>query len=677
MISLLSLALVGPTGAIALFQQIGNDASPATGHAAVIAQGVSFLPENGAAWRIVEDTAESLDVAVPETRTLGFTVAVNDGVLVNDYSFGVQTRVAAGEAAFVAAGASQQRASISGGNAPYLRIGLVNAAEANDAGGDTLIFAGDAFTAPDGRRDIDLVRDVLQNDEESRVGAGNGPSLVHIISGSAVLDDGQETFELSAGESAEITGEFSVRALQNDTVFIAAVVGAQVPVMPRFSGTLTLDIRACPDTVTREQLQANAANRSDAGFTDCTPVTDAWDAGMRINLNLPDGDRLRLNEADETDTDGVVVWQPLAFGEYVLGRVTEFPDGYTDYLVTDGNLGIVQRGNFTIDRNNLDPYRVIYLLQDADDEGAATVNYFYCNVDSVDAWNADDCVPMEGPVGTELIINDTPSQTIADAELLETGVYRWNDLPVAESETPASSEPGSYLIAFDTDQNTDIPDTVVTVDGAEWIEGAGAYQFTLTPAQPQATINYYLTNVNAPEESGTLRITGVACASDSQSDAECDANGEVQLPGITVTIVEGGDVLTEAIAALDGSTLVWSNIPLGLTLVVSDFNVIAPTGYTVSHIVDTDSGTSGPEVSAVLDENNTTLDFRVYLVPTAADDDADGLSNDDETNIYGTDPQDPDSDADCFSGGSEVLNFGTDPLDDTDFPANAACDVAG
>ena len=42
---------------------------------------------------------------------------------------------------------------------------------------------------------------------------------------------------------------------------------------------------------------------------------------MRINLNLPDGDRLRLSDADLTDEDGVAVWDGLVFGDYVLGRV--------------------------------------------------------------------------------------------------------------------------------------------------------------------------------------------------------------------------------------------------------------------------------------------------------------------------------------------------------------------
>lgn len=49
------------------------------------------------------------------------------------------------------------------------------------------------------------------------------------------------------------------------------------------------------------------------------------------------------------------------------------------------------------------------------------------------------------------------------------------------------------------------------------------------------------------------------------------------------------------------------------------------------------------------------------------DSDGDGLSDDDEINIYGTDPFNPDTDGDGLTDGQEVLIHGTDPLNpDTD-----------
>jgi len=46
----------------------------------------------------------------------------------------------------------------------------------------------------------------------------------------------------------------------------------------------------------------------------------------------------------------------------------------------------------------------------------------------------------------------------------------------------------------------------------------------------------------------------------------------------------------------------------------------------------------------------------------AQDSDQDGLLDDDETNLYGTDWTNPDTDGDTFLDGEEVLDFGTDPL---------------
>jgi len=59
----------------------------------------------------------------------------------------------------------------------------------------------------------------------------------------------------------------------------------------------------------------------------------------------------------------------------------------------------------------------------------------------------------------------------------------------------------------------------------------------------------------------------------------------------------------------------------------------------------------------------------------SADTDGDGLSNDDETNIHGTDPNDADSDDDSLNDGDEVNIHGTDPLD-PDSDDDGLCDAA-
>ncbi|MCH7227809.1 thrombospondin type 3 repeat-containing protein, partial [Haloferula sp. A504] len=62
----------------------------------------------------------------------------------------------------------------------------------------------------------------------------------------------------------------------------------------------------------------------------------------------------------------------------------------------------------------------------------------------------------------------------------------------------------------------------------------------------------------------------------------------------------------------------------------------------------------------------TALSDYGLLRPTAADTDGDGLSDDDENNIYGTNPNNPDTDGDGVGDGVEVANvaLGFDPLVD-------------
>ncbi len=59
--------------------------------------------------------------------------------------------------------------------------------------------------------------------------------------------------------------------------------------------------------------------------------------------------------------------------------------------------------------------------------------------------------------------------------------------------------------------------------------------------------------------------------------------------------------------------------------------------------------------------NSGTFVYR--LMKTNLDSDSDGLSDEDEINVYGTDPNNPDSDEDGLTDGAEVNTHGTNPLE--------------
>jgi hypothetical protein len=669
---LLSMLAIGPRGALALIQQIGDSPSPASGHAEVIAQGVSTLPDGDSAWRVSSQTAGSLDSTEPQTQDLGFAVAVEDGILINDYTTGGQSRLAGGEAAFTSSGAYQQRASLSGNDADYLQVSLVGSD--SSAGGGDVRYDGDGFASPDGRRDIDLLRDVLDEGETTSVNSAVAPALVYVVSGEVIVDNGSDTTTLNDGDGATVSGDFSIEA-QSPSIVIAAVIGDDVPAPPRISGTVTLDVRACPADVMKEQLETAAANGESSAFEPCAGLADPAKAGLKLDLEPANDDALPLSGADLTDDDGVVVWNALPFGDYSLGDITAYPEGYSDFVMSDGNLDIGDHGDFTLSRDNPDVYRVIYLLQEPAAEGSIAITYYVCAVSTFDEFNRDDCDPFDGGIGTELAINgaDAPT-TLDDAEQTDPASYVWNGLPVAETEDPQGSDQGFYLLAFE--QGDTDPSPRVVVDGAEYIEAAGGYAVKLTPEHPNAEVSYYLVNVLG-ETQGNIYIVGMVCPYAGADLTECDTNGSAQLPGVTIPAANGDGVDQDS-AVASGDAYVWTELGLDDTYTVVAGNIVPPDGYEVRTIVHYQTGDSSDAFDVTLTEDAPVADFIVYLDPigedtgTPADSDSDGLTDDDEA-TYGTETTNPDSDADCFTDGSEV-SAGTDPLDAASFP-DGDCDI--
>lgn len=92
--------------------------------------------------------------------------------------------------------------------------------------------------------------------------------------------------------------------------------------------------------------------------------------------------------------------------------------------------------------------------------------------------------------------------------------------------------------------------------------------------------------------------------------------------------------------------------------------------------------TVGPMTAGDLEDTNSITinqpeNITAFFILDNPDLDGDGISNDDETTIHGTDPQNPDTDGDGVNDGEEIQN-GSDPLDPCDPNTNATnCDSDG
>lgn len=145
------------------------------------------------AWRVVQDVAEVEPAAGFQRRALGFTIntSIFADLLVTDEATGSAYRLAPDEAAFVAEGTMQRRASLGDTPEQYLRVGLVQAGRAADAGGDRLVFTGSAFASPVGSVTLTLERLNLNEGHRAHAGTGLAQALILVLQGEVEIEEGE------------------------------------------------------------------------------------------------------------------------------------------------------------------------------------------------------------------------------------------------------------------------------------------------------------------------------------------------------------------------------------------------------------------------------------------------------------------------------------------------------
>ncbi|MEA2513432.1 MAG: hypothetical protein QOJ59_2919, partial [Thermomicrobiales bacterium] len=656
--------LAGPVGVMARLQAALDGPSPAQDHAEVIAHGVTGMPAEQVAWRVVVDSAEPLEVAEPQERALGFALADADAIVVNDLTDGSQTRLAAGEASFTGNGVTQQRASLSDQTVSYYRLALVAAEAANDAGGDDLIFAGDRFAAPDGNRDLDLVRDVLQRDEATSLDDSGYPVLILVTAGELEVSTGGEPQTLGAGAAAEFRGDLDLTgAAQGETAFVAAVIGPDVPAPPRFFGTVALGVYACEQGVTADDLE----NPADPTATGCVPVTADFDVALRTGAD----EEIALADATERE-DGLYLWEGLTFGDYEIGQPSELPAGYGDLALYDVDGNALGTGELTIDRQTPDVRVNFYLFASA--TGSVTVHVANCPPGmTAETLAGDFCEPATGgyDLAIELFEGDGQGTalTLADATA-DAGGYTWSGF-----ELPASGEARTLGIHEPTLPEGFDGYVVVGAEGPlEYVEdGAGPafFAFDLSLEAPATELTVY--NFQPGEATtGEVSLTAYLCPTADATNDECLAGGTYALDDVMIVAPGEASALTLGNAGADGDTLRWGDLPLG----TYSFNLsdVVISGASVDRILGVTGGEEG-QFSFELTADAPTVDLQVLVVAEgdappaddAGDADNDGLTDDEEAEL-GTDPNLDNTDGDCATDGVEV-DAETDPLDPDDAPA--------
>lgn len=616
------------------------------GHAQIIAQGVAPLPANDAAWRVVYHTVEP---GGPTSLAPGYQfLLVDQGTLLVD-SVGDTRSLGQGEAMFLTPGSVADGTAVDDRPAGYYALDLVEPELSAEAGEGLPIFAGDPFAAPDGERDLKLIRDVLAPDESTTITPGNNETPLVILAtlGTISVEGGGVTgeTELRVGEAATFAGEVTVRGSGlAPATFVAAAIGRDVtgegssavgsPVAsPAASpgatgGTVAVRLHACPVGMRPGESNTNL----------CPPDFNAVE--LTLVAVLADGVERDLGAPEAAGT--VLQWPDLAPGDYLL-QATGFGPGFDRFFVpgltgaTDDGAGGYPAGleggyrlpiTSSDSSFNLDVFafasgeqpprgtpvvRTTAVAVRQDETGAVGVRMQACPTVGLFSFDPTACALAVAPFDVSLASPDLPATlTLAAAGPGADGYQIWDDL-----------EPGVYVLQV--------------------------------PLMPAGTVAYFAA------ESATVALlpdgTGYAVTvGDDSAPVLIDVfavGPEPVPPTVVPTVTPEGAQPTPGTAAIDSD---------GDGLSDEDEINIHGTDPT---LWDTDGDGIGDGEEIAAGTNPSTPDS---AGSGNLDSDLDGLPDAEEA-ATGTDPFNADTDGDGWLDGNEIL-LGSDPLDPNSFPAS-------
>ncbi len=195
----------------------------------VIAQGIARLPRGEVVWTVRGiDVSGDAGTAV-ESFPVGFAIAGDATIALQDSDGEVLNILEAGEAAFLPNGRSGALASWDADAASLYEIALVSEQDAS-AGETAGTLVGEPFAAPEGEAfDIELAHETLTPGEQTTIpiSRSGAPVLFLGTAGSTQLEGGNgQIVELTTGQFALLAGEVIARgASDGPSTFVVAAIG--------------------------------------------------------------------------------------------------------------------------------------------------------------------------------------------------------------------------------------------------------------------------------------------------------------------------------------------------------------------------------------------------------------------------------------------------------------------
>ncbi len=565
-----------------------------------VAQGVATLPNDDISWRVVRSDAAIRDDQQPMATDRGFVLSGTDSLLMSDLDTSAQTLLDPGEAAWVAGGTEQQRASLTDGTVIYTEISLVAGDDAEEAGDGDLIFAGDAFNAPDGSRKISLREATLGADQTVELEVVDGESVVFVASGMVAVSTGGD---LATGDAQSYDNDITLTNASDDTaVVMIGSIGAVVPPLPAFAGSATLQVRACPDGSSGSSFVPGT----------CTPV-DKSD-GFAVSLLDTDYNPVAT---DDAFSDGEQSWNDLEFGIYPWGAPS-LPSPYVGTLWTDTDSVPLDVAQAEISAATPDVTTILYVFPVT--TGSISVTIANCPA-GVTADTLADATCGE-PVNT----SSSVTLTTPDGETLDAsdataggGDYQFDGLPVSNGsgDLYVVDQPrlpngyDSYLIVSDGSGAIDSP-AGIALTSANAVVDVTIFNFRPEQAtSPRPSASALPSNDGSGDGTGSITLQVIACPAGVQRGQNESYGQCTSLAGgaSAVVVTPGGQTLSGGGAGgayvVDG--LDYGTYSLGLTGLPAGYSSAVAPGYDTS-----DASAARVNVSVAADNSDPVVTVYVF-----------------------------------------------------------------